>query len=250
MRKSWATGLVILTAVWTLPVSAQVAVWIAGQDMVTNEASITTETQNPNAAVPEWSYGRRSVPATTTFNLTTAGDHANNFGGYTGFDGFWVSSSNGPMLAVNSGVAPIVMNNGPGPLDALAPGEIFLDPSFSGQTAVVRWTAPAAGDYTVYAYWRDLDPYGGNGVAAYIVLNGSTIFNASLSNGGQASLGSPLVLNLAAGDLLDFALNPAGDVTYDATAFNATIMAAIPEPSTLILLLGGAGAALLWHRRR
>lgn len=116
----------------------------------------------------------------------------------------------------------------------------------------MRWTAPAAGAYTITsAYWRDDDSHGGNGSDVHIVLNGVSIFDRSFANGGQTALGAPLTLTLAAGDKLDFLLGSAGDWSFDSTAFNATISAlAVPEPGAAGLLAIGVGLLALASRRR
>jgi hypothetical protein len=166
---------------------AQALVWSAGPDLAANEASPGTETSNPNATVTAWSYGWRATATGTGLTLFAAGEHSNNHGGYSGLDGFFRSETSGPALLVNTSAVPITINNGAGPLGLLAASEMLLDPSFSGLFTVVRWTAPSSGSYLVAAAWRDIDPYGGDGVSANLVLNGVSIFGASIANAGSGA---------------------------------------------------------------
>mgnify|MGYP002065797039 CR=1 FL=1 len=214
--------------------------------MAANEAS-PFRTSNPNATVPAWSYGWRGSATGTALNLFPSSDHV---GSYPGLDGFAHSALGGPYFYVNTSSAGIVLNNGPGPLAPVPPGGIMLDPSFSNQFTIARWTAPAPGTYAFAATWSDIDPYGGNGISVDLVLNGTSIFNSLVSNGGGATLGPAFDLVLATGDLLDFVVGTNSDGTYDSTGFNATITA-IPESSTsaILLALGVLGFAV-WRRAR
>jgi hypothetical protein len=238
-------ALATLTVVlYSFPAYAQTVFWNAGPDMVANESSGATETINPNTVVPAWSYGWRTTALSTGLTLFTGDNHVNDA---SGLEGFFYSAGNGPGVLVNATAGNILISTGPGLLDPLAPGEIDLDPSFSGQFTVVRWTAPTAGTFSITADWRDLDPYGGDGTAANLVFNGVAVFNYVMPNGGTAALGAPMLLTLAAGDKLDFVLDALGNGLYDSTAFNATITA-IPEPPLTALLLGGFAISALLRR--
>lgn len=227
-------------ALLPLRLPAQTMIWDAGQDMVLNEGSALTETQNPNAVVPEWSYGWRGTLAGTALTLFPASDHLNQA---NLLDGFAHTSGNGPYLFVNTGPGNVTS----GALSPIAPGEILIDPSFSNQFTIARWTAPYAGTFSVTADWRDLDPNGGNGASADLVLNGTSIFNVNMVNGGSASLGT-IYLTLAAGDVLDFTVGTLGEPTYDSTGLTATITA-VPEPSSWALMALGLVAVFCRRRR-
>ena len=92
----------------------------------------------------------------------------------------------------------------------------------SGAFAVTRWTAPAAGRYSVVGRWFDLDPYGGDGVSCHMIVNGVERFGSNMDNGGIINL--PLTgLDLQAGDVVDFVLGARGDASFDSTGFNAAV---------------------------
>ena len=239
-----------LIALASAAVHAQTVVWVAGADLVANELG-ANPTSNPNSLATAWSYGRRSAFADTSLFLFNASEHGINFN-VAGLNGF-SSGDNGSSVIVNTTNTTKFTNFGPGTNNGIAPSELWLHPASNNDFAVVRWTAPASGTYTITsAYWRDDDPHGGNGTDVHIVLNGIAIFDASFGNGGATALGASLTFTLAANDKIDFLLGSAGDWTYDSTACNATISAlAIPEPGTAVLLAVGVGlfAIAAWRRR-
>lgn len=225
------------------PASAQD--WLAGRDFRTAELlGSPLELQNPNYAVPEWSYGHRSIIASNGLTLYSAGDHTNNYAGPPEVQG-WSNAGNLPAVGVNVSASPVVFNFGPGPLAPLFPDEITMHP-ITGDDVVVRWTAPFAGTFTISSYWEDQDPYGGNGAAGYVVINGAVVASGAWANGsGTGFSDSNRVVSLVPGDTVDFVLDASGDYGYDSTKFNVGI---IPEPGACAALLGGA--ALLALRRR
>ena len=185
------------------------------------------ELSNPNGKVPEWSYGYRSTLTGTELTLYAAppDEHSNaallnqndDMEGWQKPNGFW------PIIAANiSGTTIIPAPN----LAPLAPDELYVHPGngFSSDTfAIVRWTAQSAGTYNISSTWRDLDPNGGDGFGAHIVLNGVSIFDANPPNGGNTS--DTRTLSLSAGDLVDFVVDPgpSGNQNFDATALSVTI---------------------------
>ena len=50
----------------------------------------------------------------------------------------------------------------------------------SADYAIVRWTAPASATYSISAYWRSVDPNGGNGSTGDIVVNGVELGGGSI----------------------------------------------------------------------
>lgn len=243
--KRWAHALAVALPailIWgASPASGVVVIWDAALDLAANEASVLTETSNPNAVVPEWSYGWRSTANSTALTLFSAGHHTNNSGGYAGLDGFGNGGASGPYLYANTTAGNIVVNHGAGPLGTLPPTELFIDPSFSAQYTVARWTAPSAGAFVINATWRDLDPYGGDGLSAHLILDGVPLFAVDIANAGSPATVTALELNLAAGAKLDFVVGVRSDPTYDSSGLVATIApVVVPEPASWALLLAGA----------
>jgi hypothetical protein len=230
-----------LTAMLIAPRSTR-ADWVAGRDLANNERpNGPQELSNPNATVPEWSYGYRFTVGGTA--LTPFPNHFNDGGGYPFFDGW--DTFGIPTAAVNAGPSSLTINNGPGPLVPLQPNEMLLHPS--GALSVVRWTAPANGVYILDAYWNDIDPYGGGGGDGHIVVNGTSIYDAFWPNGGGATAPTQSIsLNL--GDVVDFALGPNGDFFFDSTAFDATITGT-PEPSSFFGFLSVGLCSVFFARR-
>lgn len=242
MSRWRSTTAFLIGIVFTAAASAQVTLWTAGADLTANEAVTATETDNPNATSPAWSYGHRATLGSTSLTLMTAGEHVNS-GSYT-LEGF--AGADFLSMRANVGVASV---NIPGLL-AVAPQEILMHPS-STEYAVVRWTAPAAASYYVSAYWRPVEPHGGaNGGTGDIVVNGVSIYNTSWANGGAQANSGTLTLSLGLGDTVDFVLGNAGEYSYDAVAFDATV-SVVPEPSSYALAAGMITlSGVAWRRRR
>ncbi len=207
--------------------------WVAGRDLIANEGSAATEIVNPNPTAPAWSYGHRVALASTPLSLFTAGDHINNIGGFAGLDGFRAGGLF-PFVMVNTTAAPIVRA---GMLN-LNPGDMELHPASNGELAIVRWTAPTTGTFSISATFEDLNPSTGNsadGAVGSIVVNGLVQFTNTWINGGPAVSVALPNLNLNAGDKVDFAVGMNGNYASDSTRLNATITALTPPavPSLL-----------------
>ena len=194
------------------------------------------ELLNPNGRVNEWSYGYRATPAGTALTLFTVSpdehsnaalpEHVDAIEGWQQPGGFW------PIIAANVTGAPVSWTVLP-----LDPSELVVHPGngFTSQaSAVVRWTAPTTGTCNISARWRDLDPNGGNGFGAYVVLNGVSIFAANPANGGSTS--DEQAISLSAGDLLDFVVDPGpnGDQSFDTTALRISISTESPTLRDLL----------------
>lgn len=220
--------------------------WDAGADLAANEVpnGNVNELSNPNGTFPEWSYGfRAAIAATELLNFGSMTDHTDSFGGSPSLQG-WTNAGGLPGLAANVSTSAVTLNFGFSDLLPIAPNDMVMHPG-SGFAIVARWTAPFAGTYTVNALWEDLDSNGGNGATGALVLDGTLLASGTWANGGGFT--DARVLNLTAGQLLDFVVDPNGDPFFDNTRLNATIV--VPEPSTP-LLLSVLGGCLMMRRRR
>ncbi|GEP45111.1 hypothetical protein BGE01nite_44020 [Brevifollis gellanilyticus] len=196
---------------------AQAGHWVAGRDMVANEAAGPV---NPNGAVPEWSYGDRATAASTDLELFGPTERAAN-----GTVKSW-NTSDHSLVGVNTGSVPAGYL-GPRPI---YPGEMVLHPRYDLWFTVVRWTAPRAGTYAIAAYWQDHDWGGGDGGTAHTVINGEEVFAYTFDNGNGAA--DARVLTLAEGDTVDFLLGTRAGNDYDATRFNAFVTT-VDDPAAL-----------------
>lgn len=128
---------------------------------------------------------------------------------------------------------------------ALHPGPDASDTT--GDAAVLRFTAPSTGNYTVQAQFGDGDL---GETLAWVVLNSN--FGTPLASLGTTSqyprFDATRTLN--AGDTLDFMVGNAGDFFYDTTAVDVTISSPVPEPTRVAMLLAGLGllACRRWGR--
>lgn len=210
---------------------------------------------NPNGA---WQYGwSNSVGG--LFNLHTSSVDS---GGLS----VWHSGIN-----LLGGYDPVVAHNGTGaPVGnaelTWAPGQLTLHPGvytapFDIYTqrpyAVLRWTAPHAGGFSLTAEFFGLDALGRTGTDIHLLRNGVALFEDDVVGYGEPSkIGYANVLSMLAGDTLDVVVGPGarlpplGDYQWDTTAASLTITnVAVPEPASLgLLALGLAGLA--WRRSR
>ena len=226
--------------------TTQAATWVGGSDLAANEKPDgPQELSNPNLTVPQWSYGYRAAVNSTSLTLFAAANHVNSFSGSEDVEG-WASPGNAfgiPIVLANVAGVPITS-----PV-SLNPNELLMHPNSGGAASeyvVARWTAPSAGLFTITTNWRDVDPNGGDGIAAYLVLNGTALFTANVPNGLSAA--DSRSLTLSTGDQLDFVVGPGagGSSAFDSTAVLATIT---PEPSTAAMLMLGSVGALSLRRR-
>jgi hypothetical protein len=203
--------------------------WQSGPDLAAAERETATETQNPNAVVPQWSYGYRADIASTAF--TAFNQHFNLTSGFSaGVEGFETNlSANTPHVRVNPSSAPIVR----APMLNLDPEHMEVHPGPAngpGDVVVVRFTAPVAGTYMLSSTWRDNNSSSGgtNGGIAAVVHNGADIYNQRFANGAPSfSYSNPSII-LAANDKLDFVVDADGDYNSDSTDLDAEVCLLAP----------------------
>jgi hypothetical protein len=119
----------------------------------------------------------------------------------------------------------------------IAAGQLALHPTQGGSLAVLRWTAPASGQYQV-----DVSFLAGHlGQTDYYVLKDSAVQLSQLFTNTAQSYSASLYF--AAGSTLDVAVGPGNsNSTYSHTAVSAVITPT-PEPVTMVLL--GLGAVMI-----
>ncbi len=220
-------ALVLAAAIAGTAATAQAASYDIASDFST--------ASNPN---DPWSYGFAPVLAPPTVPALVLYDQ-NGTTSCGGDRPFWRSS------VVQSLGAPAVFDNPTGsPIDCgiyVHPAHTAgFHPGQNGEFSIYRFTAPSAGSYALDATFIVLD-YGGTDV--HILDNGTQLYTANSPTDqptGTVFGSYSQNLSLAAGEVIDFAVGvgPDGSFISDGTGINATLTtgAAVPEPSTLLLL--------------
>lgn len=202
---------------------------------VYNPVTQFSPTTNPNGV---WSLGTESVMggAFTAFttpqaNCTTANYQTWTSGGlcngspYIGND-----ATGGPYVNGTMTQQPIELNLNPG-------ASLF---------AVVRWTAPSAGVWSIAGFFRAIDTLMGSiGSDVHILVNNVDVFDA-----GDFTYLLPqnfsVTPTLLAGGTVDFAVGNGGfpaSVVHLNNGLAVNINSGAPEPGSMILI--GIGSALL-----
>lgn len=130
----------------------------------------------------------------------------------------------------------------------LHPGQTQGSP-VSDIDAILRFTAPTTGKYAFTGFLQALDQ---SPTGVTIFVNGSPVFisgtaNWPLSAGPLTTFGGSTYLT--AGQTFDVTVNRAGSIFNDSTGLSLQI-AAVPEPATWTVMIGGLGLVGFALRRR
>ena len=180
---------------------------------------------NPNGT---WSYGYK-LTSSSAFQPFDAGSAtARGIAGMYGWNASTLASE--PHIYFNSTASAI----GFAGTVSVPPRSIQMHPGPSGVFAVLRWTAPSAGTYSVSGAFRGNDALNESRIAS-IQKNGIEIFSGTV--GGSGVLNSFNFSNtLSAGDTLDFLVDPNGAHQNDSTGLTLTISNVNAFPLTLGLV--------------
>ena len=186
-------------------------------------------TNNPAGA---WSYGYRTTPLSSDFNLYLSS------GNFTGVD-FW--------FLAGTGLPDVGKTPDPGGRIIMHPGNTAALESF---LSVVRWTAPADGLYDLDTVFTGDDSRGPN-VNVFVVRNGLLEFTANIPANGVSRDYSD-TFSLSAGDFIDFAVGNNNNVgNRNFTRLEASL-SAVPIPAALPLFVSavaGLGFVSWWRKR-
>jgi PEP-CTERM motif len=151
---------------------------------------------------------------------------------------------------------PAVFYNPTGSISAtsnIPPGSMVLHPGQAGQYAILRVTdSPISSPQTISLTGQFWSAYSNppSTTDVHILKNGIPIFNGNVNGFGSAfDVPFSLLVNVAPGDNLDFAVGYGGNGYISDTTGITANWTVVPEPSG-ILLLGLTGAVALRRRRQ
>ncbi len=109
----------------------------------------------------------------------------------------------------------------PSTTNPIPAGTLAFHPGPSGQNAIVRWKAPSTGSYAVGATFTGRDTVGTTTDVA-VLSNGSPLWVGEVTGYGVTQSYPTSLLNLNAGDTVDFTVGFGTDAnySYDSTGRN------------------------------
>ncbi|MBI2842943.1 MAG: PEP-CTERM sorting domain-containing protein [Armatimonadetes bacterium] len=214
---------------------------------------------NPSGA---WSYGWTDDITNPAYRFNYDGEYVPDLALYPGGPGGATGAIEGWWYAFAS--PSILHNKTNAQWDSgwfsMRANEVAMHPGvYAPEFPLIRWTAPAAGDYLISGkFLQQVWMTSTNDV--HILLNRTSIFDGLIwydpSDPSQLIEEAPfsLLLTLAQGDKIDFTvgLGPDRDFSMGLAALQASIDV-VPEPGSMMMLgglLGSAGLALLRRKSR
>ena len=187
---------------------------------------------NPNGS---WSYG---YTPTSGGPIVLYTDTTPVFGqpGWRGGSCGWVAAntSGADLRLGDSGVWPA--------------GYLSLLPDNCGSLDVLRWTSPGAGTYQVSGFFQNIDP--ASTITVHVFANGIPLLSSSALINSSAALTFDFSLFLAAGSVIDFAVDNGGNgSSHDQVGLVANVNP-VPEPGTLLLFATGLACTARWRSRK
>jgi thermitase len=172
-----------------------------------------SSSQNPNSY---WSYGYKTLSGST---FTSFSSNINLFG--AGLDS-WSQGSCCPFVTRNNTGTTYTY---PSATWVTQPADVLnLHPGSNGDKAVVRWTAPSSGTYTIEGRYQGIDSTGPTTSEVAIFHNSTSVFTGAVNGYGNQATFS-VTRTVAAGDTIDFQVGYGSNnnYSYDSTGLAATI---------------------------
>jgi len=127
--------------------------------------------------------------------------------------------------------------------------QLNLHPGPFGEYSVVRFTAPAFGQYDLTSSFNMRSGGGSAFTSVHVRFNGNNLFDSAVL-GFNAQQDYNNTLLMMAGEYLDFIVGPNGNYGGDTTELRA-LLVPVPEPENLALMLAGLAVigAVTFRRR-
>ena len=121
-------------------------------------------------------------------------------------------------------------------------------PAWSGglEWVVRRWTCPVTGRVSVSVYHNNYSD-GGNGTWARVHYNGTQIYAGWVPPTSPSGGSGTFDVDVTAGGVFDFSVDPAGEITSDETTFTASISMAAPGITSATSVTGTQGVAFSYQ---
>lgn len=205
-----------------------------------------------------WSYGYSS----TTTGFTSLNTYSGPAPGYTNVAGLagWSTSTLLSPFPFSLSQPAVLSNTTGGNLTYLTntvhqPGWLNLLPFFnpfdnSSLYAIVRFTAPVAGNYSISSVFKGLDSVTPTSSDVHVLHNSSSLFSGTVGAAQNFAAGT---IALAANDKLSFVVGPgSGGNLFDSTGLQATVtQLSVPDhgvSALLALAIGLAVSIVRWRR--
>jgi hypothetical protein len=120
------------------------------------------------------------------------------------------------------------------------------------QWAVREWVSNFSGDITISGSLAKTDAGGGNGITGDIFVDGTEVYSQFIAPSDLIGVSYAFDVHVNVGSVVAFAIDPTdNNDLFDATKFTGIVTAAVPEPSTLVMLSFGLAGVLSyrWHRK-
>lgn len=185
---------------------------------------------NPTFNPGLWSYGWSTTLGGTFTAFTT---HTTDGNGIQ----HWSFAGNQSDISYNASGSPHAIGNN----TTVQTGDLILFPGSTTQCAVLRWTAPAAGTYTVVARFIRRST-NSSAPAEVAVLQGSAVvYDRWVSNEMSGAVEMSAHLTLATSAIVDFVVGPGNGTNFsDAIALEASINPEpVPSVAGPVLMFGG-----------